>query len=316
MKTFDEIYDELLNADNNELNNAWREAKKESEKTKNTTLTICLIIDILIGTMFLKNGIKHFSILFFIIPFAFVINMFVFIIVNLLFSKNKSQYNIKYKNAVISKIMNNFYDNLEYFPQKSMPAYIYKEVKYGYYDRYTSDDYMEAQINKKYGIQMAEVLTQKEESYKDSEGRTQTRLVTIFHGLFAKIEMDKSINSELRIVQNGGMLMQKDRLNMDSSEFEKHFDVKASDKIIGMQLLTADVMEELIEFENKTNMKFDICINNNNLYLRFHCGAMFEPGNIKNGALDKATIKKYFYMLNFTYNLSNKLINVVNDTEI
>ena len=75
-------------------------------------------------------------------------------------------------------------------------------------------------------------------------------------------------------------------------------------------------MEELIEFENKTNMKFDIFIKDNELYLRFHSGEMFEAGNLKNGALDKETIQKYFYMLNFTYNLSKRLINLVDETQI
>ena len=103
---------------------------------------------------------------------------------------------------------------------------------------------------------------------------------------------------------------------MDSSEFEKYFDVKASNQIIGMQLLTADVMEELVDFENKTKMKFDIFIKENELYLRFHSGDMFDPTNLKNGPLDKISIEKYFYMLNFTYNLSNKIINLVNETEI
>ena len=98
---------------------------------------------------------------------------------------------------------------------------------------------------------------------------------------------------------------------MDSSEFEKYFDVSATNKIIGMQLLTADIMEELIDFVNKTNMKYDIVINNNNIYLRFHSGTMFETGSLKKGAIDKDMIQKYFYMLNFTYNLSDKIINVV-----
>ena len=144
---------------------------------------------------------------------------------------------------------------------------------------------------------------------------TKTRKITKFHGLFAKIVMDKSINSELRIMKNGEILS-KNRLKMDSSEFEKHFDVQATNQIIGMQLLTADVMEELIAFENKTNIEYDITIINNNLYLRFHCGSMFEAENTKKEALDKSAIQKYFYMLNFTYNLSNKLINLVNETEI
>jgi len=244
-----------------------------------------------------------------------IINLFVVIIVNILFSKNTNNYNIKFKQIVINKLMNNFYDNLEYFPNKEMPEYIYDKLQYEYYNKYQSEDYLEAQINGKYSIQMAEILTQEEETYRDSEGRTRTRTTTKFHGLFAKVVMHKSIKGELKIMQDGTFLLSK-RLKMDSSEFEKYFDVQASNSIIGMQLLTADVMEELIDFENKTKMKFDIVIKENELYLRFHSGEMFEAGNLKNGALDKNAIQKYFYMLNFTYNLSNKLINVVNDTEI
>ena len=317
MKTFDEIYKELQDENNNELNHAWKEAKKEKERAKKITGIICLIIDILVGIMFFENIIK-FNFLFLILLIIIVImsNMFVFIIINGLFSKNRSQYNLKYKNIVISKMIGNFYNNLEYFPQKPMPEYIYRQLKYEYYNHYKSDDYFEAQIDNKYSIQMAEILTQEEKTYKDSDGNTKTETITKFHGLFTKIVMDKSINSEVRIMQNGMAMLGKDRLKMDSSEFEKYFDVKASNPIVGMQLLTADIMEELIEFEDKTNMKYDIYIKNNELYLRFHSGAMFEVGKLKNGALDKAMIQKYFYMLNFTYNLSNRLIRIVKDTHL
>ena len=212
--------------------------------------------------------------------------------------------------------MNNFYNSLEYFPQKAMPEYIYRQLQYEYYDNYMSEDYMEAQIENNNSIQMAEVETTETETYTDSKGETQTRTVTKFHGLFAKIIMEKSINSELKIMQDKAMMLDKGRLKMDSSEFEKHFDVKASDKIIGMQILTADIMEELVQFEEKTKMKFDINIKGNELYLRFHSGPMFEAGNLKNGVLDEKTTKKYFYMLNFTYNLSKKLINVISDLNI
>ena len=188
-----------------------------------------------------------------IVP-VLIINLFVVVITNMIFSKKQSKYNEKYKTIVISKIMNNFYDSLEYFPQKPMPEYIYKGLKYEYYNKYKSEDYFEAQIDNKYSIQMAEVMAQEEETYRDSDGKTHTRTTTKFHGLFGKIVMQKSIKSELRIMQNGKLLFDK-KLKMDSSEFEKYFDVKASNPIVGMQLLTADVMEELIQFENKTKMK-------------------------------------------------------------
>lgn len=313
MKTFDEIYNELQSGDNNELNDLWKEAKAESDKSKKIILTICAVIDIFLLIICPKNS---FSGVILGINCAFATNLMVFIVVNMFFNKNKNIYNTKFKKIVINKLMNNFYDNLEYFPQKQMPQYLYKRPKYGSYDRYYSEDYIEAQINNKYSIQMAEVLTQREEKSTNSRGESTTRTVTTFKGLFAKIEMEKSINSELRIMQNCEMLLQKDRLKMDSNEFEKHFDVHATNKIIAMQLLTSDVMEKLVDFEKKTNIKYDITIINHILYLRFHCGAMFEATNIKKGALDQSSIQKYFYMLNFTYNLANKLINVVNETEI
>ena len=317
MKTFDEVYEKLQNLDNSELNNAWKEAKEEKQKAKKITLIICLIIDILAIIMFFNKGIKINSLIFvmpLIVP-VLIINLFVVVITNIIFSKSQNKYNSKYKKIVIDKIMSNFYDSLEYFPQKPMPEYIYKQPKYEYYNKYKSEDYFEAQIDNKYNIQMAEVLAQEEETYRDSDGKTHTRTTTKFHGLFSKIVMQKSIKGELRIMQNGKLLFDK-KLKMDSSEFEKYFDVKASNPIVGMQLLTADVMEELIQFENNTKMKFDIYMKEDELYLRFHSGEMFECGNLKNGALDKETIRKYFYMLNFTYNLASRLINVVNETQI
>lgn len=317
MKTLDEIYEELQKVDNNELNNLWKEAKKEQQKSTKITVSICLIIDIL-AVIFLISQNANNTAIYFLMPIimaVLVCNLFVFIIVKLIFSKNQCMYNEKYKKIVIPKLINNFYNKAEYFPKKPMPEYIYEKIQYENYDNYESEDYFEGYIDDKYSIQMAEVLTQKEEEYKDSDGETHTRMITKFHGLFAKILMEKSLKTNIQIMENGSFGF-GEGLKMDSSEFEKYFDVKASDKIVGMQLLTADVMEELVQFENKTKMKFDIFIKENELYLRFHSGEMFEPANLKKGALDKNTIQKFFYMLNFTYNLSKRLIDVVNDTSI
>jgi len=83
-----------------------------------------------------------------------------------------------------------------------------------------------------------------------------------------------------------------------------------------MQILTADIMDMLIEFQKKYNMRFDIVIKNNIIYLRFHSGTMFEAGAIKQVALDKDIIKKYYDILEFTYNLSNHLIKLIKDVQI
>lgn len=83
-----------------------------------------------------------------------------------------------------------------------------------------------------------------------------------------------------------------------------------------MQLLTADIMEELIEFQNKNNIKYDIIINNNVIYSRFHCRSIFEAGRIKEDAFNQKNLKKYYNILKFTYELSIKIIETIKETEI
>lgn len=135
--------------------------------------------------------------------------------------------------------------------------------------------------------------------------------------MFAKIIIDKSINSKLRIAQGySGFLKNPDKLEMDSSEFEKVFNVYASDKIIGMQILTADIMDDILEFRNKTKDEFDIYINEDKIYLRFCCGSLFEPHFKKKEILDEKSLKLYYDILNFTFELTNKIIKVINDVEI
>lgn len=314
MKKFEDLYNEI--SVNNELKESWEQAKEEERKVKTVTIPVYIIITIIL-LIVIKKFIG-FNIM--AIPFAgFIIifvNLMVFMI-SQLFRKQTRRYNNVFKKVVIEKLIENFYDNIEYFPNKEMPERIYEEAEYNEdYDEYYSDDYIEAKINNEYDIEMAEIGTVRIETTEDSEGNKKTRTIPIFGGLFAKIVIDKSINSKLEIKQDGSHRFSKDRLEMDSSEFEKYFDVSATNNIIGMQLLTADVMEELVDFENKTNMKYDIVINNNNIYLRFHCGPMFEPEALKKGIIDKKDIQKYFYMLNFTYNLSNKIIKLINETEI
>lgn len=83
-----------------------------------------------------------------------------------------------------------------------------------------------------------------------------------------------------------------------------------------MQILTSDVMQELIEFKHNNNMEFDVVIKNDNLYLRFGCGEVFEASALRKGPIEEKSFSKYFEITKFTYELSNKIINVINDVEI
>lgn len=314
MESFENLYNEINN--NSKIKNIWEKARKE-EKQINKKILIINIFIIIILVLFIRKFIEFSYIV--IIPVLFIlsfINILMYI-VSMFFRKEYKKYKKAYKNLIIESLISNFYDDVNYLPEKGMPREIYDEPRYNeFYNKFYSDDYIEGKINNKYNICMAEIKTEEEETIKDKDGTQHTTTTIKFHGIFAKTAIDKSINSELKIEQNGKFIFTKNKLEMDSSEFEKYFDVVATNKIIGMQLLTADVMEDLIDFQNKTHIKFNIVIKKNSIYLRFHCGTMFEPDALKKGVANKKQLEKYYNVLNFTYNLSRKIIKLIHETEI
>ena len=309
MKTFEEIYENIINKNGEELNKAVKELKNKNKKLAITTLMICLIIDIIYIILKINKNL-------YTIMFTILINLIIIVISSVIAitAKERKKYLELYKKRIIKSIIDNFYNNVKYLPFEKMPENIYKEVNYENYNKYYSDDYFIGLIDNKNKIEMAEVVTKEERTYEDSEGNTKSQDILKFKGLFSKIEIEKSIENELQISKNNKS--KRNKVEMDSQEFEKSFDVNCTNKIVAMQILTADIMEELISFKKKYKIEYDIYIKNNIIYLRFHCGNMFETGNLKKGIVDKNLLEKYFNILNFTYKVSNKLIKTINDTEI
>lgn len=312
MKTFEEIYENIINKNGEELNIAFNELKDKDENIKIVGLIICIIINILY-VLLIKN--KN------ILSLVFLVFIDIFIIIATItisqFSKEYKKYLKIYKEKVIKSIIDNFYDDVEYFPFNMLPEKTYLESNCMNYDTYYSEDYFKGTINNKNKIEMAEVTTKEIRKYKDSDGEEQEKEIIIFSGLFSKIELGKSINNELEIYRNNNSeIFKKNKVEMDSSEFEKNFDVNCTNKIVAMEILTSDVMEELLRFKENSNIEFSIRIKNDKLYLKFICGDMFEIGKLKKGSLDKELLEKFFNILKFTNNLSSKLIQIIEETEI
>lgn len=219
-----EMYNEIIN-NNDEIYTKWYEAIEERRKNIIIATIVSIIMDIIILYISLKdvnsdtiflNGFNIYTIVTMII-----VDIIIYAI-SFIFGKKKKEFNREFKKNIINKIISNFYNNLEYLPEKGMSSIIYNEPQYENenYNKYYSEDYIEATIDNKYKIMMAEVLTQREQTYTDSDGDTHTSTTTLFHGLFAKIDMNKSINSNLVIEPNNILnklnLFRKNKLEMDS----------------------------------------------------------------------------------------------------
>ena len=228
------------------------------------------------------------------------------------FSKKSRQYNSEFKNNVIKKFVKSYCDTLTYSPERGISSQIYREAEFEHYDRYSSEDYISGILEDGYAIEMAEVHTEDESTDKDGH----TTYTTIFYGLFARVSFDKAVFGTIKIRKNKLKLFgNKDRIEMDSGEFEKIYDVYADDKIIAMQLLTADIMQMFIDFKNKYKISPELTIRQNKLYIRFATGNVFEA-NVLKRALDYDTLKKYYDTINFTLRITEKMLKNIKETEL
>ena len=291
---FNEIYEKI-----------YKENYEELEKLRKNKLIGALVIisAFILGIIYLlisQNVI--FTLLLFILLMFISITIF-----------KVDKYNITYKTKVIRKLVKSYNKDLDFYPNKGISSNSYRQGEFETYDIYTSEDLIEGVIDNCH-IQMAEVKTQ-DEIEDDDGNKTKS---TIFHGMFGVIELNNYIKGTIKVRKNNflsGLFYGKDKLEMDSSELEKYFDVFADDKIQAMQIFTADIIAEMLDYYNKYKISYEITIKGNKLYIRFKSGEMFE-GNILKSSLDMDTIKKNYDLINFIFNLTKLLANTIKDKEL
>jgi len=322
IKPFDTLLSEIKQDVSPQIATAAADVRKENKRLTIIALIVCLIVDFGICIWYYNSVFKMLKYensfpLIHLSFFFIIINLIIFCCITVFFGEKQRNFTIFYKNIVIRKLIDNFYSEVSYYPNQGISRQIYDKGDYNeYYNRYYSDDYFNAKTQSSNVVEIAEVKTVQHTTRRNSNGHTTSRNVTKFHGVFSRVRLTKPLNSFLRITSNNDFTSSSNKLNMDSSEFEKHFDVFADNKIIGMQLLTADIMEVLLNFKNKHKITFDIFINNYNLYLRFHCAEIFEPVSFKGDGFDKNSLAKYYDILSFINSLTEKLIILINETEL
>ena len=288
MKNFNDIYEEIYNSSGKDLSKL-----KKRNFIRNVLLFIIVIIFGIIGI------ITNYAPIFLIFVITLLITMFILI-------RQFVLYKSQYKEKIIKKFVKEYSENLEYYPKKGILPIEYNAAGFEkYYNCYHSEDLIEGKILDDCKIKMAEVHIQQESKSIDSEGHTTTTYINLFRGLFAKIDLNNFSNLNFKIVKNE-LFKGKKRLEMDSGEFEKIYDVITDDKIGTLRIITSDVMQELIEFKDRSKVVPEIALINNVLYIRFAVGNVFEPNMFKDD-MDFDNLKKNYDMINFIFKLTEDI---------
>ncbi len=243
----------------------------------------------------------------------------IFIVIGF-YNKYEKQYKLIYKKDVISEFIKLVSKNLKYEAYNTNPQIVQETYKYANFDNksfnmFKADDYIEGKIEDDININMRDLHIQRKEEYY-SQGKRKEQIIEIFQGIFTQTDCNKDIGTYIKISKNQLKIFSKnDRVEMDSQEFEKYFDIYSEDKILAMRILTSDVMSMLIDFYNRYNLEYEIVIRNNKIYMRFFTGPMFEP-KIFGHSMDKQLLFTYFCILKFIVDITKEINKVLKEIEI
>lgn len=299
MKSFNEIYAEVLKSNKTDL-----EVLRKRYFNRIVLCAIAIFVLVMVGVYF--SGSEASGLIYISIAVCIVL-----IVIFLLGPANA--YRRIYKEKVVKTFIQAYDENLQFYYEKGIPSAVYREGHFEHYDRYESEDLIIGKVDG-HDMMMGEVHTESET--EDSDGKRS--YTTIFHGLFGMCKLNNSYHGMVKIHADKGVLgkvfQNKKRIEMDSSEFEKYFDVIADDKIQAMQILTSDIMDKMILFIKQSKLKYELTIRENKLYIRFKTGAMFE-GNIIKSSVDFDTLKKVYDIINFTFDITRALVKVTDETD-
>ena len=294
---FDEIYNKIYDENFEELNNYH---KKQ--------IMLQIIIAVLLFLIYVIISLY--------IPYMFFIGFICYIILTLTcFTLFRSKKYIQcFKKNVISSILKNYNSNFIFNAQEEIPYADYLEADFEqFFDFYHSEDCISGKLQEICDFKMAEVITEKK--IQDDNGKNSYS--TIFNGLFAKIDFIKDIPCNIQIREDSRLNTNSlPKLEMDSIEFEKLYNVYTDNSIICMQLFTSDIMQMLTDFNLEYKIFPEITIKQNNLYLRLKLKkGIFEPKLFKK-VLDYKEIQYNYLFINSIMNLCNAFLKNILETNL
>ena len=292
---FDELYNQVYSETHKELEESLIPFKEKIKKI----LIVFLTIDIF---------------MLFINPAMIIMSLILILIILLMmYRKNTKEYRHLYKTKVLQRFIQLYNKNLKFYPDKGIPYDQYKEAEFEKCDNYLYGDLITGKIDE-YNIKMAQIIT--ELIRYGSKGEKQ--YTSVFQGFFAISTFENNFDGIIKVRTDQGKFLNtiynKNKLEMDSQTFENYFDVISTNNIQTLQVLTPDVMNMLLKFEQEHNIKVELTIKKNKIYIRFHCKKFFSPPVLS--LMDYNTLLKDYNIINFTFDITRELIKTTAKTKI
>lgn len=213
----------------------------------------------------------------------------------------------KYKKQIIENIFPKYLDEFNYEPDEGISrSYINHLNIISTGDIYSSEDKITGKVK---GVNFVRADIHIQDEHEDSEGHTSR--TTVFEGQLMIFQFPKRFKSEVQVYSKffpgskskSGLFSKlfkekneniRHSISTESEEFNKKFKTYASDDHTAFYVLTPQILEAIIQLENKFGCKIMLFFTNNTLNIALRTGKdSLEPSYKKdmNKALEQ-TVKE------------------------
>lgn len=296
-KNFDVIYEKLYE-------NVGKEVEAKITKKRNNLIKILIILILLIVIAYIVGDIE-------ILGLCIITGCLVFIF--FLFKIEELKLRM-YREDIIKNLVKFCNMNLNYDYNSGI-----KEIDYissnipGKYDVFQSKDYIYGKIQKNINLEISYINTYKKEKHIE-DGKEVIEKIETFKGVFGIVNINKNINAEVIIDLND--FKRKYNLNkveVDSIEFEKSFDCFSDNKIVALQVLTPNVLEQINKLCETFKKTMQIRISNNKIFYRIYLDDIFLPHRFKK-ILEKNRLKMIYELIYNSEMLIESIFESINES--
>ena len=297
---FKSIYSEIMMGCRAELETL----RKNSIKSRNIAIIVGVIIFLIITAIVITSSKSPGLI---IVPISIV--LFVYIELTSCFLVSP-KYSKLYKEKIIRPLIKQVFNDAEYNPYAKISNLAYNGNNEGLYqeryDRILGDDLVIT--NNKDSLVFSELKVQKYTT--DSDGNRE--ITTVFNGIAGSFDSPVHFETPIKILRNATW---GDKINIDSMEFEKKFNLLAKDRIKALSILTPDVMQEISLLSNNFGNNIEFVFFRDKVYFRILRSRVFEAGLSKDD-LNPEILKKSYDLLCNIRELYQKIIDILNNADI
>ena len=238
------------------------ELERKTIKRKNT-------IAILIGVgVFILSIILAFATEFIGLMFIGFIAVIIIVVVT---SVNSGKYKSKFKDIIVKKLIKEELGVDAYYdPNGGINLGELNSLRFASYpDRYHLSDYISCSYN---GVpyELCDCHFEERRVTRDSKGNRQVTYITYFRGRAIKIDFQRDLNIQMKIVNQGPMGFSAEGLNKFETEvieFNKRFKCYVDNTENGFYILTPVFIQKLMELEKKFKGGLVVIFKHNNLYV-------------------------------------------------